>query len=108
MKRIILHWTAGGAVPTSYEKEFYHYLVDSIGKVHIGKFKPEANEKCISRMYAAHTGGGNTGSIGVSMWGTAGFKNKFAVGNYPITRVQFEKTMELCAELARKYGIKIT
>jgi N-acetyl-anhydromuramyl-L-alanine amidase AmpD len=108
MKRIIIHWTAGGCVPTSYEKEFYHFLVDSLGKIHLGKFKPEANLICRKGMYAAHTGGGNTGSIGVALCGMANFKNKNEVGDFPITKVQFESAMKLCAELAKKYDIQIT
>lgn len=108
MKRIILHWTAGGPVPTSYEKERYHYLIDSLGKVHLGKFKPEANLVCRSHLYAMHTGGGNTGSIGVSMCGMADFRNKNNQGNFPITKIQFEATMKLCSELAKKYSIEIT
>ena len=36
MNRIILHWTAGGYIPTSYEKECYHFLIDTLGKIHKG------------------------------------------------------------------------
>lgn len=108
MKRIIIHWTAGGPVPTSYEKEHYHYLVDSIGKIHLGKYKPEANLICRESLYAMHTGGGNTGSIGISLCGMANFKNSKDQGKFPITKVQFEATMKLCAQLATQYDIKIT
>ena len=108
MNRIILHWTAGGPVPTSYEKEYYHYLVDSLGKIHLGKFKPEANAVCKTGMYAMHTGGGNTGSIGVSMCGMANFRNKNNQGNFPITKIQFEATMKLCSKLAKDYKISVT
>ncbi len=108
MKRIIIHWTAGGYIPTSYEKERYHYLVDSAGKVHCGKFKPEVNLNCKKGLYAMHTGGGNTGSIGVSMCAMAGFKGKNNQGIFPITKIQFEATMKLCAKLAAKYNIKTT
>lgn len=108
MQRIIIHWTAGGNVPTLYEKEFYHYLIDSLGKIHLGKFKPESNMICRKGMYAAHTGGGNTGSIGVALCAMADFKNKNDVGDFPITKVQFEAAMKLCAQLAKQYNIKIT
>lgn len=108
MKRIIIHWTAGGPVPNLHEKECYHYLVDSYGKIYSGKFKPEANEICKKDLYAAHTGGGNTGSIGVALCGMQGFKNRYSIGNYPITKVQFEACMQLCAEIAKKYNIPIT
>ena len=63
MKRIILHWTAGTYYPTEYEKEHYHFLIDKTGKIYSGKFSPENNEICRIGKYAAHTGGGNTGSI---------------------------------------------
>ncbi len=107
MKRIILHWTAGGAFPTSYEKERYHFLVDGLGKIHSGKFKPEANLVCRKGMYAMHVGGGNTGSIGVSMCGMAEFKNKNNQGKFSINKVQFESTMKLCAKLANDYKINL-
>ncbi|MBQ3310634.1 N-acetylmuramoyl-L-alanine amidase [bacterium] len=108
MKRIIIHWTAGFSVPNSYEKEHYHYLIDKYGKIHEGAFKPIANEKCQTGMYAAHTGGGNTGSIGVALCGMLGYKNRKNIGDYPITKIQFETTMQLCAFLSRKFNIPIT
>lgn len=108
MKRIIIHWTAGGYYPSSYEKNFYHFLVDKDGKIYTGNFKPENNLNCQKGNYAMHTGGGNTGSIGVSMCAMAGFKNRNNPGNYPITAKQFEATMKLCASLCIKYKLDIT
>lgn len=108
MKHIIIHWTAGSYYPTEYEKKYYHFLVDKDGKVHSGKFKPENNEICKPKCYATHTGGGNTGSIGVAICAMEGFKNKNCVGNYPILKKQFESTMKFCAELAIQYKIEIT
>ncbi len=108
MKRIVIHWTAGGYCPTDYEKEHYHFLVDRDGVVHNGKFKPEDNEVCKVGKYAAHTGGGNTGSIGVAICAMAGFKNRNCIGNYPILKKQFESTMEFCAQLAEKYKLEIS
>lgn len=108
MKRIIIHWTAGNSVPNCHDLECYHFLVDKNGKIYNGKFKPEANEVCRSSMYAQHTGGGNTGSIGVSLCGMLGFRNSKCVGNYPITKIQFESAMQLIAELTEKYGIEVT
>lgn len=108
MKRIIIHWTAGGYYPTEYEKEHYHFLVDKNGKIHKGKFNPEDNEICKTGKYAAHTGGGNTGSIGVALCGMAGFKNQTCVGKFPIVKKQFESAMEFCALLLDKYSLDIT
>jgi len=107
MKRIIIHWTAGNYYPTEYEKQHYHFLVDGNGCVHEGKFKPADNENCKIGRYAAHTGGGNTGSIGVAMCAMAGFKNAKNVGKYPIKKVQFEKCMELCAQIVKKYSLQV-
>lgn len=108
MKRIVIHWTAGANKPNATDLQHYHFLIDSEGNVYEGKYKPEDNLNCNDGLYAQHTGGGNTGSIGVSMCGMAGFKNVKNVGNYPLTRIQCEKCFSLCAELCKKYNIAIT
>ncbi|OLA78683.1 MAG: hypothetical protein BHW55_00175 [Candidatus Melainabacteria bacterium 35_41] len=108
MKRIIIHWTAGTNQPNAHEKECYHFLIDSLGKVHNGIHKVEDNENCNDGSYAAHTGGGNTGSIGISMCGMAGFSSSKNVGKYPLTKVQCERCFKLIAELSKKYNILIT
>ncbi len=107
MKRIIIHWTAGGYYPNAAEKNYYHFLIDKDGNVHKGKFSPEANLNCTKGQYAPHTGGGNTGSVGVAMCAMAGFKSIADCGQYPITKPQFEAAMKLCAELALKYSITV-
>lgn len=107
MKRIIIHWTAGLYFPTELEKNCYHFLIDKNGKVYEGKFKPENNLRCVSGHYAAHTGGGNTGSIGVSLCAMCGYKSPKSCGNYPITKKQFEAAMEFCAKLSIKYDIPV-
>lgn len=107
MKRIIIHWTAGTYKPNATDLEHYHYLIDSNGDVVPGKHKVEDNENCNDRNYAAHTGGGNTGSIGISMCGMANFKNRNSVGDYPLTKVQCERCFKLIAELSKKYKISI-
>jgi len=108
MKKIIIHWTAGCYYPTNYEKKNYHFLIDKDGEIHKGQFPPEKNLKCVKGNYAMHTGGGNTGAIGVAMCAMAGFQNRNNVGEYPITPKQFESTMNFCAQLCEKYKINIT
>lgn len=108
MKRIILHWTAGSYQPNHTDFEHYHYLVNGQGLVIKGKYKPEDNLNCTDGKYAQHTGGGNTGSIGVSMCGMLGFKNRANVGQYPLTKAQVERCFKLVAELCKKYNIAIT
>ena len=73
-----------------------------------GVYKPEDNENCNDGRYAQHTGGGNTGAIGVSMCGMAGFTSPNNVGRYPLTRKQVESMFYFCAKLCKKYNIAIT
>jgi N-acetyl-anhydromuramyl-L-alanine amidase AmpD len=108
MKRIILHWTAGTNKPCTTDFEHYHYIIDSEGNITNGKYKPEDNENVNDGKYAQHTGGGNTGAIGISMCGMYGFKNRNNVGQYPLTVKQCERAFKLIAELAKKYNIAIT
>ena len=100
MKRIIIHWTAGTYMPNSVELEHYHYLIDfnqvpkEKASVKCGKCKPEDNLNCTDgSRYAAHTGGGNTGSIGVAICGMLGYQGIKQIGNYPIKPLQ----MEVCS-----------
>jgi len=108
IKRIILHWSAGRYYPSAFEKQYYHYLIDAEGQVYSGKYSPEDNNDCTDGKYAAHTGGGNTGSIGVCFCGMFGFRDKNFVGDYPLTKIQFEAGMKFCAQLCEKYGLDIT
>lgn len=108
MKRVIIHWTAGTGQPNNTDYQHYHYLINKDGVVTMGKYKPEDNENCKDGKYAKHTGGGNTGSIGVAMCGMAGFKGVNEVGLYPLTRVQCERCFKLVAELCKKYNIAIS
>ena len=75
MKRIIIHWTGGTYVPNEKEKEDYHFIVDGLGTVHKGYYTPEDNLNCYDGKYAKHTGGGNTGSIGIAMACMFEYKN---------------------------------
>lgn len=107
MKRIIIHWTAGAYKPNATDLQHYHYLIDSEGNIHNGKFKPEDNENCQDGRYAQHTGGGNTGSIGVALCGMCGFTGVNNVGKYPLTKKQCEACFKLCSQLSIAYNIPI-
>lgn len=108
MKRIIIHWTAGTYQPNSTEYEHYHYLINGDGLVIHGKHTVQDNKNCTDGNYAAHCGGGNTGSIGVAVCGMLGYVSKKKVGNYPLTPVQCERMYKLVAELCKIYAIPIT
>ena len=108
MKRVIIHWTGGTNQPNRTEYEHYHYLINGDGLIVKGKYKPEDNLNCKDGKYAQHTGGGNTGAIGVAMCGMADFESRSDVGNYPLTKKQCEATFELVAKLCIGYDIDIT
>lgn len=108
VKRIVLHWSAGRYYPSEFEKQYYHFLIDAEGRVYSGKYTPEDNENCIDGRYAAHTGGGNTGSIGVCLCGMYGYKSPTDYGFFPITKIQFEACMKFIAQLCEKYSLQIS
>lgn len=101
LNRITIHHTGGVYTPNQTDKNAYHFLIDGEGRVHKGTHKPEDNINCRDGNYAPHTGGGNTGNIGIAV---CGMYSK----DYPIKRVQIEAACKLAAELCNKYGIRIT
>lgn len=107
MKRIIIHWTAGTNQPNNTDYEHYHFLINGDGVVVKGKYTPEDNLNCNDGKYAAHTGGGNTGSIGVSMCGMYGFTSNKNMGRYILKQKQCEAMFKLVAELCKKYQLPI-
>lgn len=107
MNKIIIHWTAGAYTPNSTDLRHYHYLIDKNGRINCGIFRPEDNENCNDGKYAQHTGGGNTGAIGVALCGMYGFSSATKLGCYPLTKIQCEALFSFIAKLSKKYKIKI-
>lgn len=108
MKRIILHWTGGGHQPNKTDFEHYHYLVNCDGLIVMGRYTVDDNRNCVDGKYAKHTGGGNTGSIGVAMCGMYGYQNRKTVGSYPLTKKQCEATFKLIAKLCIIHDLNVT
>lgn len=106
MKRIVIHWTAGGYKPNRIDLKHYHFLIDNEGYIHNGNYNPEDNENCYDNRYAEHTGGGNTGSIGVAFCGMLDYSIG-NLGHYPLNKKQMEAGFKLIAELCKKYDILI-
>ena len=107
-KRIVLHWTAGTYKPNAIDKAHYHFLIDQYGVVHKGDYEPEDNLDCKDNHYAPHTGGGNTGAIGIALCGNIGFTLTAKQSLYPLTKEQFEAMWKLSAELCLEYNLKPT
>ena len=58
-------------------------------------------------VYAAHTRGLNTGSIGMALCGMAGANERpFAPGRYPITAGQWNAALFAAADLCRRYNLE--
>lgn len=108
LTKIVYHWSGGVYYPTKTDLEHYHFLIDKDGKIYNGKYKPEDNEDCTDGKYAQHTGGGNTGAIGISFCGMYNYIDRNRTGNYLLTAKQIEAGFKLGAELCKKYNIPIT
>jgi len=105
MKAIVIHWTAGGHKANSTDKQHYHYIVEDDGRVVPGIHKVLDNENCKDGNYAEHTGEGNTGRIGLSMAGMAGFNSTTKATDYPITEKQVQSMCLLAAKMCDAYKI---
>lgn len=101
LNKICLHWSAGAGFPNQHELDCYHFLVDELGVVSAGHYKPEDNINCYDGRYAAHTGGGNTGCIGVAVCGM------FNSDHY-ITELQINRMCDKVAQLCLEYDIPIS
>jgi hypothetical protein len=97
-RNIILHWTAGGYSPCITDLQHYHFIIDKTGKIYAGTYNPSDNLNCIDGKYAAHTGGGNTGRIGISI---CCMKDKETIP----TQKQIEAMCSLAASCCIKYGL---
>lgn len=108
LNKIIIHWTAGQNQPNNIDYQHYHFLINGNGLKVEGKHKPEDNENCQDGNYAQHTGGGNTGAIGVALCGMLGYVSARNVGKYPLKKTQCEAAFKAIAELCKKYKIPVT
>lgn len=109
LKRIILHWSAGGNTANSSDRRHYHEIVEGDGTRVVGDKLPEANETTADGHYAAHVRKFNTGSIGLAMAAMAGAREKpFQKGDHPIRKAQLEAFVQMVAEYVDTYEIPIT
>lgn len=112
LKKITVHWDAGHVMPTkealARESVFYHFLVDGLGEIHNGRFKPEDNLNCNDGKYAAHCGGGNTGNLGVAFCGMCDFISVKNPGTELLTKDQCEAGFKLIAQLCKENNLPVT
>ncbi len=112
MKRVIVHWTAGGHIASSLDREHYHILVEGDGTLVRGHPWISDNANVAGKPadeYAAHTLNANSGSIGVSLCCMAGATEApFSAGRAPMTRAQWNAMTSAVADLCRRYSIPVT
>lgn len=108
MKRVIAHWAVTKYKCDAVSREHYHFIYEGDGTEVVGNKTPEDNLSTKDGVYAQHTLGCNTGSIGVSCAAMFGAESVRNYGSYPITSVQFEAMCKGIARLCRKYGIVIS
>ena len=115
LKRICIHWTAGGTKANELDRSHYHFIVQQDSNIITGNLPPEANiprnGSTLSGQpegtYVAHCGGGNSFTIGVSLCGMMG-QNADKSWQYPLTRSQCETAWQLVAQLCAIYNIAVT
>lgn len=108
MRRIHVHWTVGNYTANDTDKAHYHILIQGDGSLVRGDKSIRANEAGSGMTPASHTLNANTGAIGVSICSMVGAKeNPFIAGPSPITRLQWEKMLEVVADLALTYDIPV-
>lgn len=105
--KITFHHTAGTYTPNALEKNCYHYLIDSEGRVTKGVRTVADNVNCYDGKYAAHCGGGNTKNIGIAFCANLNLSEKTLATKYPLTRPQLEAGFKLAAELSILYSIPV-
>lgn len=108
LEGIVLHWTAGTNKASASDRKHYHVLVQGDGEIVRGipQFS-DNDERGITKAYAAHTLGMNTGWAGISMCGMAGAREApFQTGPYPLTRLQWDRTVLVAADICRAYNIR--
>ena len=114
MDRIILCWTGSDYEFKGLDTARYHFAVDNNGHIHNGKYSIYDNFDIEYSLdgYAKFTRGLNDHSISVAMTGMGGMEvlwNGIAiVGDYPITKKQYDVFCTLVHHLSKIYNIPIT
>ena len=109
MKRVIAHWSAGGHKVSEIDREHYHIIWGGDGIPVRGDHAISDNVTAGDGDYAAHTGGCNTGSIGVSLACMAGaVESPFDTGRFPMTARQWDAMIEASPSSASSTGFPVT
>ena len=109
MQRIICHWTAGAYKASEHDRAAYHILIEKDGTLVRGNHSIADNVSTADNVYARHTKGCNSGSIGITVCCMAdAHEAPFRPGPSPMTREQWDLLARVAAQLAGRYGIAVT
>jgi hypothetical protein len=113
MRRVITHWTASpssdGHRASESDRKSYHILIEGDGKLVRGTHSILDNVSTSDKIYAAHTLGANTSSIGVTVCAMGGAgQTPFRPGPFHMTKIQWETMALVVADLCEFYGIPVS
>jgi len=112
MRRIHLHWTAGGYRANATDLRAYHLLIEGCGTLRRGLSPISANDPAHRQPAdrpAAHTRNANSHAIGLSCCAMMGAQERpFDPGPAPLTKIQWQVAVAVIARLARRYGIAVS
>lgn len=124
VRAVVWHWTGGAHTANAVDRRSYHHLIEqrAAGIRHIGGVPVERNLRPLTGIpsahndpggYAAHAGGFNTGTIGVSMCGMRGAVDlrpgrDVVPGPSPITLHQVRALLGVSASFAIAHDLPVT
>jgi hypothetical protein len=111
MRRVVVHWTAGGPKASENDLSHYHFLVEGPPDFRVvrGTHPVVANLSTSDGDYAAHTKGLNTQSIGISACAMANAVEKpFNPGPHPLVEPQWVILAHMAAELCLYYRLALS
>jgi hypothetical protein len=109
MRRIILHWTAGGHRANTIDREHYHLLIEGDGRILRGDHSIADNVRTGDDDYAAHTLNCNGRAVGVAACCMReSMERPFRPGPSPMTLTQYEVMAVVTADLCEKYRIGVS
>ncbi len=109
MDHVVCHWSEGHYVANDTDLAAYHILIEGNGRIRFGKKSIADNLSTRDGVYAAHTKGWNTRTIGVACCCMVGCKeNPLRVGSEPLKKLQWDVMTQVVAELCSFYGIPVT
>lgn len=110
IKGIVVHWTAGAHVASSFDKSHYHILIEGDGGLVRGRPTIDLNSLPKVRPgYAEHALNCNTGFIGVSLCCMAEANEQpYRPGTAPMTKAQWDVLPLVLRDLCKRYDIAVS